>query len=1102
MTTHHPGPASSAAPDFPLAATLLEQAGVTAADIEHCLRVAGDLDARFADPDLTRAALFHCLPTDALGGLPGFSDGARRILAGWRTLYDIAPDDNAGNDRDYSGDLRALVLIIFDLLDRLDPRGDLRRWVRSFANDGCRLAHPLPSLAASEQGFLLRVDNVIAPLARAHGFWLESFALRSAVSYHRDRDRWDRISRFVATVASAGDAPERQVAIVRETLGASTEPWRVRWEWRNLVTISRNLESFRETEWPRALFLCGFVSVSCTHPSRCYQLLERLHSEHDYRRRELSDFLGSASTSGYRAIHSKLVVPDPALGTLTVAVHLVIADQGATRHEYADAARLAELQRRQSRSGDTSLCIYTPTGDRKWLPFGATVLDFARSIHDEFLVLTKHAVINRTHQVGLLHRLSVGDTVFLVKADTPTPLPEGWQDAVPEVSREAIGEAHRRAWQSLLAKEGLRCSKIRLGRPELDDRLPRVLVDLATQEWAAEGIAGQERTPDWWSAQIALYLGQLRPPPGVVPAVLSEAESLDLVERVERKASELLNVKLGGAIGAPPQVKGRVGDFHLCTVCKPEQDSKLAAAIIETEGGTTLAVHRLGEPCAAGGIPLPREDHLTLDQFFVVETNNSPGVALDVLRVFQHEGVDMVEVVGRRLGPSWGVLRMEVDPVGSALIERLCERLQALDAVHRVISPLHRRSALLEAALPQRQVVARNPFYKPYPYVAGPVTVEDHLFYGRKQELDYLQDLLSRAQSPDADGGSMGFVNGPLRIGKTSLVRRFALLLRRQPEARTAPAYVKARRDESWTRLRRRLDVQLDKALQEAAQLWGVEAPAGIATGALEERIEAATMLPGRPSVVLVVDEVHRLFGACSDHEGDLAGIGSFRDFVERTPGVLVLWTGPTYGARTFHRELTAILLSSQPLPVAPFTFEQAKALLEARKLAIYHDISIDHGLVRDMYELTGGEPLWLAHLANLMWLYASQTSSQVVRFDHALLNRAKHDLLERSHIFATRIEPHGSTRSQSDPWRVAAVLAGAQWGEAGPDWGLTPEALAEQMRAASDPMPTHEVAQALRILHERGAALPTDGAHQRWRIAFPLLVEYLVRQASQGTEE
>ncbi len=1084
-------PSTSSLPGLSECFEFLREAGLDTARLEHCRGLASELSVRFDDPDLTRAALLHALPGDFLGGLTGLSDGTRRILADWRALYELRPEEEPHPTRSFGGDPRALALIIYDYLDRMDPEGVVRRWAREFPRRGGRPQYPLPSLGLEDRSLLQRADKVIAPLARAWGFWLESRALRCSVLHHLNRERWDLLLEFVGEMRSAELGPSRHERIVRDALGASIEPWKVRWEWRDLVSISENLEGFRKTEWARALFLCGYVSVPCTHPAKAYQLLERLHANQDYRRRELSDFMGSPSASGYRAIHTKLVSADKSLGTLTSSVHLVLDDRAMTGDTYVDGPGLAALRCSRTVATESSIHVFTPTGERKTLPLGATVLDFAKSIHHEFLALADHAVLNRKDEVDLLHRVSDGDEIYLVKGSAPRPLPEGWEDVVPDGSRESIHDAYQRAWWGLLAKEGLRWLKGLLGRPEADDRLIRVLVDLATAEMTALGGLEQDRPPGWWLEQIALHFGQLAPPPGVFPALLDEQEARGLVALIEEKASHLLKIHQGAEIMAPDEVQGEVGDVHWCDVCKPDRDSELAATVIRGESGAALVVHRLGQSCAIGGIPLPRADHVALDQFFVVETNNGPGVAMDVLRVFQNEGVDLVEVVGRRLGPSWGVLRMEVDPVGRQEIHRIRDELAALESVQRVISPLDTKSALLEAALPPRQVVPRNPFYKPFPFVAGPVTVEDHLFYGRRQELEYLHGLLAIVQAPESDGGTMGFVNGPLRIGKTSLVRRFVLLLRRQAELAVVPVHLKARRGQRWSSLRRRLDGRLDEAFQEAALLWGVE-PKLIKPGKLEERIEAITSLPGRPSVVLVVDEVHRLFGTCSRHDADLRAICAFRDFVERTPGVLVLWTGPTYGTRTFHKELSSILLSSQPLPVNPFTYEQALALLEARKLAIYHSISIDPDLARHIFDLTGGEPFWLAHLANIMWLRASQSSTRIVRFDRAMMENAKRDLLDKRELFATRIEPHAAAKSQSHAWRVASALARVQHRRSESDWGMTANEITAQLAAMDDALPVREVGQALQTLQDRGAVVLVDGEPQRWRVAFPLLVEYL----------
>jgi len=1064
---------------------------------DHYVAVADAVRARFDDEALTIAAFFHGLPESSLRTVEAVSPGARAILEDWHRLRALAPDDGKGGAHGFSGDARALILAIYDCLQVLDPQGELASWSRRFHLGELPSPWALSMLGEQATSTLHRAERVIAPLARAWGFWMEGNALLDAVLYHQQRARWDELVKYVEQAGHAGEGVPRSLASVRAALKGEVNSGRIRWEWRHLESVSRKLEGFREAEWPRALFRCGFVTVPCQDPDHCYRVLSRLHRACDYRRREVVDYVGSPSPAGYRALHTVLVVPDDKLGTMSVAARLVPIQDADRRHAFIGAATFSSLRLPHLVEGEARIRAYTPTGEQKELPIGSTVLDFVHAVFEPWVAIAEHAILNHHDKVDLLHVLEDGDEVRIHLGDKPRPLPAGWDEGRSEKSRDRILSGCRKGWNRALAKEGLAWLRRQLGRPQADDRLVSVLIDLALPEMEAEG--APRHKPGWWARQLGLHFGRLRPPQGLVRARIDAKQAQALLEWVEKKSLRLLSLHRRAEVIPPPELRGQSKVIHWCPICSPSRDVDLVVTIASASDGGEVVLHRKGELCAEGGLDLELQDRVALNQFFVIETNNEQGIALEVLEVFGREDVDIIEVVGRRLGPDWGVFRVQVDPVGRQSIREIVTALRGLDNVLSVRSPLVRQSGLLEAALPHRQTAHRNPFFRPFPFVAGPIVIEDHAFYARERELNSLHDLLRRVRAEDAEQGLMGFVHGPLRIGKTSLVRRFDLLLRRRPELRALPVYAKAHRAQRWQELRQRLDADLAKAAGEATKLWGVEFDE-IEPGSLEARIEALTALPGRPSVVLVVDEVHRLFGTCRRHRQDLEGISAFRDFVERTPGLLVIWCGPTHGTRALHRDLTTLLQSAQPIQVRPLDFEDAHALLEARKLSLYHSITLDRGLARFLFNLTGGEPFWLAHLAHIMWMRAAESSSRIVRFENALVDRAKRDLLDKHDLFATRIEPHAAERAETNAWKVASALAARQGVRTRPRWGLTVDEITKHARQMGHELRAHDVTQALDTLQDRGAARQVDTDPTRWHITFRLLVEYLTLHQHQNS--
>ncbi len=1056
----------------------------------HYHRVALAVSERFEDDDLGAAAALHGLPEADLRHAGDLPEGVRTILEDWHLLRTIGPDESKGADHGFAGDARSLILSIYDCLDALDPDGDLLSFTERFHREKPLARCPLILTAAPPDELLARVERVVAPLARAWGFWMEGNTLLNAVLYHRSKAQWGRLVDYAREMVSSAEGVHRSLTHVRGLLKGEVRHGRITWEWRHLESIGRKLAGFRVQEWPRALFRCGFVTVSCQNPDHCYRVLGKLHGAGEYRRRELTDFIGAPSPSGYRALHTVLVTSDASDNSFSITVRLVPAEDSEQRHAFVDATRFTSLQLPSLGHREPRVRAYTPTGEQKRLPLGSTVLDFIYAVHKPWLAYAEHAVLNGTQQVGLLHVLEDGDEVLVELGDKPRSLPAGWEQGMTAKSRQRIRAACQQGWSRAVEAEGVAWLRRQLGRPQADDELVSVLVDLALPAFEAQGHAGHQAV--WWLRQIGLHHGRLRPPTDLIKSRTDAGAIQALVACVRATALHLLRIDRRAEVDAPPALKAQTRRIHWCEICRPGRDAELAVTIAPREEGGEVVLHHAGEDCAEGGLPLHLQDRVALNQFFVIETNNEKGVALGVLEVFAQEDVDIIEVVGRRLGPDWGVFRVQVDAVDRRTIRRIVSAVSRLENVLSARSPLERQSGLLEAALPHRQTAHRNPFFRPFPFVAGPIVIEDHAFYARERERSALFDLLRRVRAADAEQGLMGFVRGPLRIGKTSLVRRFELLLRRQPDLGVLPVYVTAGRAQRWDDLKRRVDMALAAAAREASKLWDEELEPS-EPGCLEQRIEALVALPQRPSVVIAIDEVHRLFGTCAQYTDDIKGITAFRDFIERTPGLLVVWCGPTYGARNLHREFSGLLQSAQHIDVRPFDFDDAHELLEARKLSLYHSITLDRELARHLYNLTGGEPFWLAHLAHLMWMRASESTSRIVRFDRALVERAKRDLLDKHELFATRIEPHAAARTSTHAWKIAKTLAHEQGLRARSRWGLTVDELIEAATARGYSFTPHAVNSALDTLLDRGAVRQIDAEPLRWRIAFRLLVEYLL---------
>jgi len=185
----------------------------------------------------------------------------------------------------------------------------------------------------------------------------------------------------------------------------------------------------------------------------CYRALGVLHALYKPMPGKFKDYIAIPKLNGYQSIHTTLVGPSGVpveFQIRTIDMH-AIAEAGVAAHwAYKDGSpELSEVQNRahqwlqslidiQDSSGDSqeflehvkidlfpdAVYVFTPKGQIRALPRGATALDFAYSIHSE-LGNTCVAVKINSMQLPLRSELRNGDIVEVITSPRSQPNP-GW----------------------------------------------------------------------------------------------------------------------------------------------------------------------------------------------------------------------------------------------------------------------------------------------------------------------------------------------------------------------------------------------------------------------------------------------------------------------------------------------------------------------------------------------------------------------------------------------------------------------------------------------------------------------------------------------------
>ena len=178
-------------------------------------------------------------------------------------------------------------------------------------------------------------------------------------------------------------------------------------------------------------------SASENEKRDCWQVYSIITDMYQPNPKRLRDWLSVPKENGYESLHTTVLGP----GDKWVEVQIrtarmdAIAERGVAAH-WAYKGVQGNLL-----AGDKQyVYVFTPTGDLKRLPQGATVLDFAYSIHSD---VGAHCVGGRirNQNVSIRQRLNNGDRVEIITQPNQRPTQDWLSIAVSARAKNKIRQA-------------------------------------------------------------------------------------------------------------------------------------------------------------------------------------------------------------------------------------------------------------------------------------------------------------------------------------------------------------------------------------------------------------------------------------------------------------------------------------------------------------------------------------------------------------------------------------------------------------------------------------------------------------------------------------
>lgn len=239
----------------------------------------------------------------------------------------------------------------------------------------------------------------------------------------------------------------------------------------------------------------------------CYNVLGHVHDQWHPVAGRFKDYIAVPKRNGYQSLHTTVIGPKGERVEIQirthemhqtaeygVAAHWIYKEGGETNIKNSDAFQwmrtLVESQAEIDDSleyleslkldlFDDEVFVFTPQGDIKALPRGATPLDFAYAVHSEVGHHAAHARINGRH-VSLRQQLENGDVVEIVTREDQHPHEEWLEIAKSSRARSRIRayigkekrENARSIGEELLSAE-LRKNDLKYATVEKDGKLAK-----------------------------------------------------------------------------------------------------------------------------------------------------------------------------------------------------------------------------------------------------------------------------------------------------------------------------------------------------------------------------------------------------------------------------------------------------------------------------------------------------------------------------------------------------------------------------------------------------------------------------------------------------
>ncbi len=455
--------------------------------------------------------------------------------------------------------------------------------------------------------------DIFAPLAGRMGIWNIKWELEDLAFRHLQPDKYREIAQLLASKRASRERYIAQVEqILSEELAKHGLKAEVKGRAKHIYSIYQKMQRYAaEGKSFDQIYDLLALRVLVETVADCYTALGIVHGLWHPIPGTFDDYIASPRETGYQSLHTSVMC----LGAKPIEVQIRtyemhrVAEYGVAAHwrykeggkvDPRDTQRMAwlrnllEWQRELAGSSEDfvetvktdifrdQVFVYTPKGEIKDLPAGATPLDFAYRIHTDLGHRCIGAKVNGK-LVPLNYTLQTGDIVEIIATKTPRGPTRDWLNANLGYVKTAHAREKIRQW----FKRQERAENIERGRELLEKELRRL--NLNPSEWYEEllKLFKYDSLDDLLAA-----IGY-----GGVTTDRIALRLAPLLEEQDRR--ELVQPERDGAAPAPAPVTGiqvlGTGDLltQLAQCCRPVPGDPIIGFVTRSRG---VSIHRADCP--------------------------------------------------------------------------------------------------------------------------------------------------------------------------------------------------------------------------------------------------------------------------------------------------------------------------------------------------------------------------------------------------------------------------------------------------------------------------------------------------------------------------